>query len=88
MHTSNFVFENYLTSIYWQTRSSARQTSGEFLLKPPLMSKNRCLPWFLIETPIGKYHPDWAILKHDNSVLYLVRETKSTKILRSFATAK
>ncbi len=35
--------------------------------------------WFLIETPIGKYNPDWAILKHDESILYLVRETKGTK---------
>ena len=35
--------------------------------------------WFEINTPIGKYNPDWAILRHDNSVLYLVRETKGTK---------
>ena len=35
--------------------------------------------WFLIDTPLGKYNPDWAILKHDNTVLYLVRETKGTK---------
>jgi type III restriction enzyme len=35
--------------------------------------------WFKIETPLGTYNPDWAILKHDDSVLYLVRETKSTK---------
>lgn len=35
--------------------------------------------WFKIETPIGSYNPDWAILRHDNTVLYLVRETKSTK---------
>jgi type III restriction enzyme len=35
--------------------------------------------WFEIETPIGKYNPDWAILKHDDTVLYLVRETKGTK---------
>ncbi len=34
--------------------------------------------WFEIETPIGKYNPDWAILKHDDQTLYLVRETKST----------
>ena len=27
--------------------------------------------WFEIETPIGKYNPDWAILKHDDTVLYL-----------------
>lgn len=35
--------------------------------------------WFKIETPIGDYNPDWAIVKHDSSVLYLVRETKGTK---------
>ena len=35
--------------------------------------------WFEIETPIGKYNPDWAILKHDGQALYLVRETKGTK---------
>jgi type III restriction enzyme len=35
--------------------------------------------WFEIETPIGKYNPDWAILKHDDKTLYLVRETKGTK---------
>jgi type III restriction enzyme len=35
--------------------------------------------WFKIETPLGTYNPDWAILKHDDTVLYLVRETKSTK---------
>jgi type III restriction enzyme len=35
--------------------------------------------WFKIETPLGTYNPDWAILKHNDSVLYLVRETKGTK---------
>lgn len=35
--------------------------------------------WFKIETPIGTYNPDWAILKHDGQALYLARETKSTK---------
>lgn len=35
--------------------------------------------WFKVETPIGTYNPDWAILKHDETVLYLVRETKGTK---------
>ena len=34
--------------------------------------------WFLIDTPVGQYKPDWAILKHDDQTLYLVRETKST----------
>ena len=35
--------------------------------------------WFKIETPLGTYNPDWAILKHDDTILYLVRETKSTR---------
>lgn len=35
--------------------------------------------WFRIETPIGDYNPDWAIVKHDSSALYLVRETKGAK---------
>jgi type III restriction enzyme len=35
--------------------------------------------WFKVETPIGTYNPDWAIIKHDGQALYLVRETKATK---------
>lgn len=35
--------------------------------------------WFEIDTPLGKYNPDWAIVKHDGQTLYLARETKGTK---------
>lgn len=35
--------------------------------------------WFKIDTPVGTYNPDWAIVKHDDDMLYLVRETKATK---------
>jgi len=35
--------------------------------------------WFEIDTPVGKYNPDWAILKHDGQALYVVRETKGTR---------
>jgi len=35
--------------------------------------------WFQIDTPVGKYNPDWAILKHNDETLYLVRETKGTR---------
>jgi len=35
--------------------------------------------WFKVETPIGTYNPDWAIVKHEESKIYLVRETKGTK---------
>lgn len=34
--------------------------------------------WFKVDTPVGAYNPDWAILKHDGQALYLVRETKGT----------
>jgi type III restriction enzyme len=35
--------------------------------------------WFKIETPLGSYNPDWAIVKHNDETIYLVRETKSTR---------
>ncbi len=35
--------------------------------------------WFEVDTPVGKYNPDWAILKYDGQAFYLVRETKGTK---------
>jgi type III restriction enzyme len=35
--------------------------------------------WFEIDTPVGKYNPDWAIVKHDGQAMYLVRETKGTR---------
>lgn len=33
--------------------------------------------WFKVETPIGTYNPDWAIVKREEERLYLVSETKS-----------
>jgi type III restriction enzyme len=33
--------------------------------------------WFEIETPVGRYRPDWAIIKTNGEVVYFVRETKS-----------
>ena len=39
------------------------------------------------DTPVGKYNPDWAIVKHDDQTLYLVRETKSTKDFLKLRTA-
>jgi type III restriction enzyme len=35
--------------------------------------------WFTVTTPIGEYNPDWAIVKYDQSKVYLVRETKGNK---------
>jgi len=35
--------------------------------------------WFTIDTPVGSYNPDWAILKKNGDIVYMIRETKSTK---------
>ena len=32
--------------------------------------------WFTVDTPIGPYNPDWAIVFEDSERVYLVRETK------------
>jgi len=34
---------------------------------------------FTIDTPVGKYIPDWAIVKHNDNTIYMVRETKGVK---------
>ena len=34
--------------------------------------------WFNIDTPVGEYNPDWAIVKEEDEALYLVRETKGS----------
>jgi type III restriction enzyme len=37
--------------------------------------------WYKIDTPVGKYNPDWAIALKDGDVVYVVRETKGTEDL-------
>jgi type III restriction enzyme len=34
--------------------------------------------WFTVDTPIGSYNPDWAIVFEDSKRVYLVRETKGS----------
>ncbi len=38
--------------------------------------------WFVVDTPVGEYNPDWAIVKHDSATVYMVRETKGTRDFR------
>ncbi|MGH8426784.1 MAG: DEAD/DEAH box helicase family protein [Gammaproteobacteria bacterium] len=33
--------------------------------------------WFVIETPVGEYSPDWALAYRNDETLYFVAETKS-----------
>lgn len=44
--------------------------------------------WFRIDTPVGEYNPDWAIVKHNDQTLYLVRETKATRDFLKLRTAE
>lgn len=37
--------------------------------------------WFQIDTPVGKYNPDWALVFKNEKKIYFVAETKSTKDL-------
>jgi type III restriction enzyme len=34
--------------------------------------------WFFIDTPIGKYQPDWALVYENDKRIYFVAETKGT----------
>ena len=33
--------------------------------------------WFKINTPVGTYNPDWALMKKNEKTIYFVAETKS-----------
>ena len=37
---------------------------------------------------MGRYNPDWAILKDDGAALYLVREMKSTRDILKLRTSE
>lgn len=45
-------------------------TNVKFFMKLPA--------WFVVDTPIGPYNPDWAIVFEDSERVYLVRETKGS----------
>ena len=44
--------------------------------------------WFIVDTPVGTYNPDWAVVKHDTSTVYLVRETKGTTDFEKLRTSE
>lgn len=44
--------------------------------------------WFTVETPVGSYNPDWAIVKVDDPKVYPVRETKGNTDLLKLRTVE
>jgi type III restriction enzyme len=43
---------------------------------------------FTVRTPVGEYQPDWAIVKQDGEMLYLVRETKGSRNYQKLRTSE
>lgn len=41
--------------------------------------------WFKIQTPIGEYNPDWAIVFEGDKRIYFVAETKGTTVLEDLS---
>lgn len=41
--------------------------------------------WFKVETPLGGYNPDWAIVRESDGRVYLVAETKGTTDIKTLA---
>lgn len=59
--------------------SKVEETFARYLDKHPEVRLFLKLPgWFTVPTPLGKYNPDWAIVREESQghYLYLVRETK------------
>lgn len=59
---------------------------AQFLEGSPLVPLFVKLPhWFKIDTPLGSYNPDWALVRKDadGQYLYLVRETKGTDVIEN-----
>lgn len=54
---------------YGFARECENRDDIEFYFKMPF--------WFKIQTPIGKYNPDWALIKKNEKTVYFVAETKS-----------
>lgn len=66
--------------------SGVEQTFAEYLERESSVKFYLKLPgWFKVETPLGRYNPDWAILRQEEGQnwLYLVRETKGGAILEN-----
>lgn len=72
--SSKTIYENYIPLDSGVENQFAKDCESseqiEFYFKLPY--------WFKINTPIGTYNPDWAIVKKGEKKIYFVAETKST----------
>ena len=73
-------------SVYEQVvyESAVEATFADQLEKNSAVKVYAKLPgWFAVPTPLGSYHPDWAVLidSHEGERLYFVVETKGSPFL-------
>ncbi|HEY8659314.1 MAG TPA: DEAD/DEAH box helicase family protein [Hanamia sp.] len=68
------IYENYIPLDSTVENNFAKDCESseniDFYFKLPF--------WFKIDTPIGSYNPDWAIVKKGEKRIYFVAETKSS----------
>lgn len=60
-----------------------RRFAADFESRDDIKFYLKLPPWFKIQTPLGTYNPDWAVVKQGvegEPKLYLVRETKSSML--------
>ncbi|MFA5773009.1 MAG: DEAD/DEAH box helicase family protein, partial [Thermoplasmata archaeon] len=71
--SSKTIYENYIPLDSGVENQFAKDCESseqiEFYFKLPY--------WFKINTPIGTYNPDWAIVKKGEKKIYFIAETKS-----------
>lgn len=68
---------NRTTHDFIDIDSNVERTFATRLDSEPTVKLFMKLPrWFKVDTPIGSYNPDWAILFEDEERVYMVRETK------------
>jgi type III restriction enzyme len=66
--SDHIIFDSEIESQF--ARDCDNNEQVEFFIKLP--------NWFVIQTPIGTYNPDWALIFKNDERLYFVAETKST----------
>jgi type III restriction enzyme len=68
--------------VVWESEGVEKSFAVELEKRADVKLYLKLPDWFTVDTPIGRYSPDWAIVMdnpHDGEpALYLVRETKSS----------
>lgn len=68
------IFEKYIA-----LDSATEKAFAKDCEQSELVSLYFKLPlWFYVPTPIGRYHPDWAVVMNRQDKVYFVAETKNT----------